>query len=144
MSTRTVALSSKELDSAIEVLSSAKTLQLTRFEKISYRALIFSVDVAAACYIADNAWNSYFEIHQFDEWSFSLVVGLLFLLALLVGLVALALNTPLFLRAFRERRTRRTRSQFSHQIPLEGESTESMDKQDSWDLVDGNRHHFRF
>lgn len=103
MSSRTVALSSKELDSAIEVLSSAKTLQLTRFEKISYRALIFSVDVAAACYIADNAWNSYFEIHQFDEWSFSLVVGLLFLLALLVGLVALALNTPLFLRAFRER-----------------------------------------
>jgi hypothetical protein len=56
-----VALSPNELERTIKVLSSAgQTLQLTRFERITYRALLVSVDVAMAsvfgCIIA-------FELH---------------------------------------------------------------------------------
>src|SRR5262249_8953333 len=58
----------------------------------------------------------------------------------LVGLVSLALNIRLFLRAFRERARLKTRSQFSLQIPVEGESTESMDKPHSYGRVDDHRH----
>src|SRR5262245_52410316 len=48
IATRTVEVSSNQLDTAIEVLSgAARELQLTRFEKFSYRLLMISVDVAA-------------------------------------------------------------------------------------------------
>ena len=49
MSTRTVPVSSTELDSAIEVLASAgQALRLSRFERISYRTLVTSADIALA------------------------------------------------------------------------------------------------
>jgi hypothetical protein len=105
MSTRTVALSSMELDSAIEVLSSAKTLQPTRFQRLSYRALIISVDVAAICYLVywvNDAFNHY-DPDKPDLRPIVVVPVLLAFMAILVGLVALALNIPLFLRALHER-----------------------------------------
>jgi hypothetical protein len=51
--TRTVPVSSNQLDTAIEVLSSAgRELQLTRFEKFSYRALMVSTDVIIVSFLA--------------------------------------------------------------------------------------------
>jgi hypothetical protein len=47
--TPTIAVSSKELGNAIEALSSAgRAFQLTRFQRLSYQALMISVDVGAA------------------------------------------------------------------------------------------------
>lgn len=105
MSTRTIALSSKELDSAIEVLSSAKTLQPTRFQRLSYRALVISVDVAAICYLAfwvNDAFNHY-DPNNPDLRPIVVVPVLLAFMAIFVGLVALAFNIPLVVRAFHER-----------------------------------------
>jgi hypothetical protein len=97
MDTRTIELDRNDLDKSLEVLSSAQTLQLTRFEKISYRALIVSVDVAAACYIA---WQLIGPLISDEYLS---ILAVIVLGAILVGLAALALNIPLFRRAFREK-----------------------------------------
>jgi hypothetical protein len=99
MATRTIELDRNDFDKSIEVLSSAKTLQLTRFQRLSYRALLVSVDVAATSYLAYQVINP-FAPH---EPSLIYLIPIAMWLAILVGLVALALNIPLFLRAFRER-----------------------------------------
>src|SRR5262249_4459615 len=53
MATRTVAVSTNQLDTAIEVLSSAgREFQLTRFERGAHRALMASVDVAVWSFVA--------------------------------------------------------------------------------------------
>ena len=105
MATRTIDLDRNDLDKSIEVLSSAKTLQPTRFQRLSYRALIISVDVAAICYLA--YWvNDIFNHYDPDNPDVRPIVVaplLIAFMAILVALVALALNIPLFLRAFRER-----------------------------------------
>jgi len=95
MDTRTIELDQNDLDKSIEVLSSAKTLQLTRFQRLSYRALIVSLDVVATCYIALEVMLVFVQRPPF--------LNTIILLALLVGMVAFVLNIPLLLRAFRER-----------------------------------------
>jgi hypothetical protein len=107
MSTQTIELDQNDLDKTIAVLSSAKTLQLTRFERFSYRALIVSVDAAATCYLTVqvisifNPWEAGSKI---DDRPIVWIPLVITFLAILVGLVALALNIPLFLRTSRERR----------------------------------------
>lgn len=100
-----VALSSNELERTIEVLSSAgQTLQLTRLERITYRALLVSVDVAMAslfgCFLA-----IIFASFSGDWlWVLALVLGLVFAVSFLVAMLSLALNIPLLLKTFREDR----------------------------------------
>lgn len=99
MATRTIELDRNDLDKSIEVLSTAaEGLRLTRFERLSYQALIVSVDWIAACVfiLAGNGvagfsaqWNSVF--------------GSLLIVGVFVGLFSLALNIQLFRRVFRER-----------------------------------------
>jgi len=109
MATRTIELDRNDLDKSLEVLSSAKTLQLTRFERISYRALMVSVDLAVACFIAFNAIivAAGVNITAIRELQPIAVIPLLILYILyacaIVGLLSLVLNIRLFLRAFRER-----------------------------------------
>jgi hypothetical protein len=94
--TRTVPVSSNQLDTAIEVLSSAaREFQLTRFQRLSYRALIVSLDVVATCYLALEVVLIFVQRPPF--------LNTIILLALLVGMLAFVLNIPLFLRVFRER-----------------------------------------
>jgi hypothetical protein len=104
--TRTVPLSSKELESAIEVLSSAgHALELTRFERLSYHALMASVDVAAVSGIAGSLMPS-----QASTWrglgleTLNTFVTIIFMISTLVGIISLALNIPLFRKAFRRAR----------------------------------------
>jgi hypothetical protein len=97
-----VALSPNELERTIKVLSSAgQALQLTRFERITYRALLVSVDVAMAsvfgCIIA-------FMFALLWSWALVLavVMAYVFVLSFVVGIVSLALNIPLLLKTFRQ------------------------------------------
>jgi hypothetical protein len=116
MSTRTVAISSKELESAIEVLSSAgRAFQLTRFERISYHALMVSVDaMTVSLVVMIITFILAFTLGGAPEnWEKSTmgtavfwVVGLavfVILVSLLVGTVCLALSVPLLRKVLRER-----------------------------------------
>jgi hypothetical protein len=127
MATRTVALSSKELESAIEVLLSARhALQLTSFERIAYRSLMVSADVAMVSFLLclpidvllggfrayglgdplgaqgldlpleQLSRNALFALMAFG------VLALVFLAAILVGIISLVLSIPLLLKTFRE------------------------------------------
>src|SRR5262245_47990954 len=107
MATRTIPVSSKELESAIEVLSNVgHTLQLTRFERFSYRALMVSVDVAAVCFLFSFIIASLpikllpEDLQKSPEGLAVLVFSPLavYILSLLVALVLLALNIPVFLK----------------------------------------------
>lgn len=107
MAARTIALSSEELESTIEVLSSAaQALQLTRFERLSYRGLMVSVDVGAASFVAAVLLSSTgfgdeaLQTRMF--WAFK-TLFLVFAASVLVGIVLLALNIPLIRKAFCER-----------------------------------------
>ena len=105
MSTRTVALSSKELDSAIEVLSSARhALQLTRFQRFSYFALMVTTDLITFMLVVATCFGilSLLKVYEASD-IINLVYGLAFLFCLLIGLVSLALNIPFFRKIFRER-----------------------------------------
>ena len=100
-----VALSPNELERTIAVLSSAgQTLQLTRLERITYRALLVSVDVALAslfgCFLA----VVFASLSGDWLWVLALVLGLVFVVSFLVGIISLALNIPLLLKTFREDR----------------------------------------
>lgn len=109
MSTRTVPVSSTELDSAIEVLASAgQALRLSRFERISYRTLVTSADIALAsmttfvliciAFVFDNDFEAI--------WIYLLIVAIIsavLLVSVFVAIISLALNLPLFRMAFRER-----------------------------------------
>jgi hypothetical protein len=112
--TRTVPLSSKELESAIDVLSSAgQALQLTRFERLSYRALMVSVDVATVSFVAYNILIMIaaprMPASDFNPEALggifvaSIICLVVFLVSIIVGIVSLALNIPVFRKAFRER-----------------------------------------
>jgi hypothetical protein len=105
MDTRTAALSSKELDSAIEVLSSARdALQLTRFQRFSYFALIVTADLTTyilgigICLVILSALGVY---ETSDE--FNLIYGCLVVGCTVLGLISLTLNIPFFRKIFRER-----------------------------------------
>jgi hypothetical protein len=108
-----VALSPNEFERTIEVLSNAgQTLQLTRFERFSYRALLLSVDALLVSFIVyifllyAGAPVGEDSSKQLGPWLSVLVdVPLAVLgLSVVVGLVSLALNIPLLLRTFREAR----------------------------------------
>ena len=141
MVTRTIELDRNDLDKSIEVLSSAaQTLKLTRFERLSYRALMLTADVAAVGYLARFLIAACLILFGIEEYSILLLVfGALVELVAFVGIVALMLNIPAFVRIFRERaRVQTTWSQFSLQILMEGKLPGSMDKPGSW--VPVNRH----
>jgi hypothetical protein len=105
MDTRTVALSSKELDSAIGVLSSARhALQLTRFQRFSYLALIVTADLilyllAFAVCVTILGWLGVYKPSD----AVNLAYGFAVLGCILIGLVSLALNIPFIRKTVRER-----------------------------------------
>lgn len=110
MSTRTVPISSRELDSAIEVLASAgQALRLSRFERFSYRTLVISADVALASMIGFIAVVIAYVIAEdlaSDPWLVFLIAAVLLVVLLVsvpVAIISLLLNIPLFRMALRER-----------------------------------------
>jgi hypothetical protein len=112
MATRTIALDSKNLEGGIEALSSAaRTFQLTPFEKLAYRALMVSVDVAVWSLLALIAMTPFPRLLPKDltPVQAALVFALLnasmvaFAFAFVVGTVSLALNLPLVRKLYRER-----------------------------------------
>ena len=106
MSTRTVPISSQELDDAIEVLASAgQALQPSRFQRFSYRALVISADAFLACWVLTFACRVVMLTFGGPEWLNAVdgVFVMLFVVAFFFLMIALALNIPLFGRASRER-----------------------------------------
>jgi hypothetical protein len=107
MSTRTIELDRSDLDKSIEVLSSAaQALQLTRFQSLSYRALMISADAATVLLFASSAIPLIInteDLIRSNFFAFFIVVGILFDLSIFVGIVSLLLSIPLFVRVFRER-----------------------------------------
>jgi hypothetical protein len=109
-----VALSANELDRTIKVLSSAvQTLQLSRLERITYRALLISVDVALVSFFgciltgilaAAGMVSSVPAIVSDPSFYLALALGLVFVVSFGVALISLALNIPLLIKTFRERR----------------------------------------
>jgi hypothetical protein len=110
-----VALSPNELERTIEVLSSAgQTLQLSRFERITYRALLVSVDVAMASFFGLILVVIFASLIAFSNllprgmeswpWVLAGLLAVVFLLSFLLAIVSLALNIPLLLKTFREGR----------------------------------------
>jgi hypothetical protein len=109
MATRTVALSSKELDSAIGVLSSARhALQLNRFQKFSYFVLIVTADAIMYLLVASLIDDILQGLFAYEQPFYSIYLNVVFALAIFVcifiGLVSLALNYPFIHDAFLERR----------------------------------------
>jgi hypothetical protein len=98
MATRTIELNRNDLDRSLEVLSSAKTLQLTPFERISYRALMVSVDLAAAAFIGFNAIVVAAKVDLLaasrELEPIVIIPMMIFVVCVFVGLVSLALNIP--------------------------------------------------
>jgi hypothetical protein len=118
MTTRTVALDSKNLEGALEALSSAaRAFQLTRFERRAYRALIVSVYVVVWSFIALTAIFSIIaviatlgldpnDLTSVQQAFLYVPLGasmFAFLCAFVVGTVSLALNIPLLRKLYRER-----------------------------------------
>jgi hypothetical protein len=106
------ALSPNELERIIEVLSSAgQRLQLTRFERLSYRALLVSVDLAIVSFFGFILAGIFIVLsfdpkHALDSWWWvpAGISALVFVVSILVGIIALALNIPLLRKTFREGR----------------------------------------
>src|SRR6476660_2265468 len=102
MSTRTIELDRSDLDKSIEVLSSAaQALQLTRFQSLSYRALMISADAATVLLFASSAIPLIInteDLIRSNFFAFFIVVGILFDLSIFVGIVSLLLSIPLFVR----------------------------------------------
>jgi hypothetical protein len=108
MAARTIELDRKDLNKSIEVLSSAtQALRLTRLETLSYRALMLTVDVGTVLIAAAFAYGLIVRtwimqvplLEEFGPWFILLVLSVF----LVVGLVSLVLNIPLFVRVLRER-----------------------------------------
>jgi hypothetical protein len=103
MATRTVAVSTNQLDTAIEALSSAgRAFRLTRFESAAYHALMVSVYVAAWSWVAllflgmlaDSGYN----VEELGT-----IGGVVVACAVILATIALVLNIPLAARLYRER-----------------------------------------
>jgi len=119
MGIRNVVISTSELDSTVEALASAQAFRLTHCERIAYRTLMISVDVAIVSFIvafcipffADVAPSKfvYVLISSFPTfvpitsnwWAFLFALAML-ALSIVVGLVSLAFNMRLFRKIFRE------------------------------------------
>jgi hypothetical protein len=107
-----IALSSNELERVIEVLSSVgQKLQLTRFERFSYRTLLVSVDLATASFFVFVLAVTII-VFTFDArdalgsswWIPAIACIVIFIVSIPVGIIALALNIPLLRKTFREER----------------------------------------
>jgi hypothetical protein len=99
MATRTIVLDEKNLEGGIEMLASAAhAFQLTRFERLSYRVLMVTVDVTIASYLAVMT-------SLIAKWGIEIVglFSIVFAVCVLVGTVFLVLNIPLFRKASREK-----------------------------------------
>src|SRR5262249_52706339 len=120
MGTRTIALDSKNLEGGIEALSSAsRPFQLTSFERLAYRALMVSVDVAAWGWVLSWMFSIIFFILMPDKQPTELTSVSAFIFAMsgfamlgalavsmfaaVVATVFLALNFPLIRKLYRER-----------------------------------------
>jgi hypothetical protein len=106
MDTHTTELSPQDLEGNIAVLSSAaQSLRPTRFEKISYRALMVSAYVITGSFALQFIFGFVIAFsgkeELFIKWAFPLALE--FLISVLLGLLSLGLNIPLFLKTFRER-----------------------------------------
>lgn len=106
MATRTIPLSSKELDSAIEVLAGAgQALQLSRFARFSYYALMISADVTTAIMVASllmDIEELFIDHLKLVPRAVQNVLWNTLYISLTIALISLALNVPLFLRSFRD------------------------------------------
>jgi hypothetical protein len=127
MATRTVEVSSNQLDTAVEVLSTAgQALQLTRFERIAYRSLMVSADVAMASFLlclpiqwllggfseyglgdplgAQGLKVPFEQLSPSATFAALIFAGLalVFVAAILVGIILLVISIPLLLKTFRE------------------------------------------
>jgi hypothetical protein len=106
MDTRTTELSPQDLEGNIAVLSSAaQALQLTRFEKISYRALMVSAYVITGSVAFQMIFGLVLGLlgkgELLSKWASPMALE--FHASVLLGILSLALNIPLFIKAFRER-----------------------------------------
>jgi hypothetical protein len=104
MSKRTIAVDPVRLEAGIEALARAgQAFELSRFERISYRMLMVSVDVAIASFVAIVLLAAPIAFVDIETMIVPIMVpASIFILAAVVGLFALVLNIPLFLRARRE------------------------------------------
>jgi hypothetical protein len=111
MSDRTINLDQGDLTAGVAALASAsQAFQLTRFERFSYQALMVTVYLAVASLVAIIlliaflwAWLGHQYPISFVMLDLADVVAVLLLPFLVFGLVSLALNIPLLLKASRER-----------------------------------------
>jgi hypothetical protein len=106
-SLRQITLDSKNLEAAIDVLSSAaSSFAMTRRERITYRTLMVSVDLAIVCFVV-TALTMALGPKELDENSMTMVLFLIELFLCIVfvavGTIALLLNVPIFYRTLRER-----------------------------------------
>ena len=101
-----VALSPNELERTLEVLSNAgQTLQLTRFEKLSYRALLLSVDGMLVSFLLIMLILFLSGGEPLDlAGKLVGVLATFFTASGVVGIVSLMLNIPLLIKTFREAR----------------------------------------
>jgi hypothetical protein len=124
-----VKIEREELDKSIEVLSSAaQAPRLTRFETLSYRALMISVDAALVSFVALIILALFFPALAFfpylvflfpdldllvfphepykepPSWilAAAVFIWVCISLSILIGLISVALNIPLFIKVFRE------------------------------------------
>jgi hypothetical protein len=111
-----IALSPNELERTIQVLASAgQTLQLTRFQRITYRTLLVSADIALASFLGIIIAFIFAPIDAMRttgtphaevplSWILFGILALVFAASFFVGIVSLALNIPLLIKTFREGR----------------------------------------
>jgi hypothetical protein len=110
MSVRTLSLDQKSLEDGIAALSSAAhSFQLTRFERLLYRTLVVSVEVAVVSFLIALVFGTFLQVEAKRGIPLglgsSLVlfgVELVFSVAFLVGTVSLVLNIPLFYKTHTE------------------------------------------
>src|SRR5262249_48507936 len=118
MTTRTIALDSKDLEGGIEALSSAaRAFQVTPFERGAHRALMVSVDIAVWGFVAFVALtaiiaviaarglnpNDLTPVQQALVFAPLVASMVAFVFAVIVGIVSLALNIPLVRKLYLER-----------------------------------------
>jgi hypothetical protein len=147
-----IELERNDLDKSIEVLSSAaQALQLTRFQSLSYRALMLSVDVATvtlATVMLSVLFLSFLVLEgttQLQSWTQSRdlaweLIGFSVLcagLSIFIGLVSLVLNIPLFVRVLREgaRLKKLGLSSLSKSLWIEGRRSRWMRRARSYLLI---------
>jgi hypothetical protein len=104
MTAQTVELDPIRLQAGIEALGRAgQAFQLSLFEKCSYRALMVSVDLAIVSFVATIVAAAAAAAAGSDTgYIFAAIAMVVFGLAVLVGVISLVLNIPLFRRASRE------------------------------------------